>query len=371
MARRANGEGSIIRRGDGQWQVAARLSDGRRRYLYARSREDAVRKLRELVQARDASVNPTANGDTVGEFLAQWLAGKKPTVRLKTWERYRQYIENNAIPRIGRVTLKRLSPQDLQRLYGELLESGLSSTTVHHVHLVLHNALQAAFRWGLVQRNVATLTEAPRMRTAEMRVLNPDQCRYFLKAIRGDELEALYVLAITTGMRQGELLALRWRDVDLVRGIVAVTSTLERVSGRARLTEPKTHRSRRPVILPELARDALHKHRQRQATVTPEALGSEYQFIFQSRVGGPLDHSHLLQRRFYPLLERAGLPRIRFHDLRHTAATAMLRQGVHPKVAAEMLGHSDPTTTLRIYSHVSEAMHHQAAAAIDQFFAPQ
>jgi integrase len=203
-----------------------------------------------------------------------------------------------------------------------------------------------------------------------MRALSPDEVRRLLAAAAEDRLEALYVLAVTTGMRQGELLGLRWRDVDLAGRSVRVTGSLQYVPGRGlRVSAPKTARSRRNVLIGDVCAAALAKHRERQAT--EQAGLSEWEdndLVFPNRLGRPMHATNLLARSFADLLERAAVPRVRFHDLRHTAATLLLGQGVHPKVVSEMLGHTSISITLDLYSHATPTMQREAAGAFDRLF---
>jgi integrase len=199
-----------------------------------------------------------------------------------------------------------------------------------------------------------------------MMALSPDQARSLLEAAQGDRFEALYVLALSTGMRQGELLALKWPNVNLDARHLAVRSTLRRADEGFEFNEPKTARSRRQVSLTLAAVAALKRHRARQLE---ERLRQPYwqdaNLVFASEVGTPVEATNLIRRSFRPLLLRAGLPQIRFHDLRHTAATLLLGQGVHPKVASEMLGHSSISITLDLYSHVTPTMQQTAVDALD------
>ena len=205
------------------------------------------------------------------------------------------------------------------------------------------------------------------MRRYEVAVLSPEQSRALLAAISADELEALYVLALTTGMRQGELLALKWRDLDLDGGQLHVRTTVRKLRGQFLYAPPKTKRSRRAVALTSMAVEALERHRLRQAEMQ-SAAGSawqEHDLVFSDALGCPLEGRYVLRHHFRPLLRRAGLPVIRFHDLRHTTATLLLAQGVHPKVVSEMLGHTTIGITLDIYSHVLPEMQREAAHTLD------
>jgi integrase len=223
-------------------------------------------------------------------------------------------------------------------------------------------------RWGYVARNVATLVSPPRIPRHEIAPLSAEQARTVLAAAKGDRHEALYVLALSTGMRLGELLGLRWQDVDIEGGMLQVRQALTRTKARLQLGEPKSARSRRRIALTPRTVEALRQHRSRQA-VERLRLGPTWQdigLVFPSEVGTPMDAGNMLRQSFHPLLDKAGLPRIRFHDLRHTAATLLLQQGVHAKIVSEMLGHSSIGLTLDTYSHVLPDMQQQAVQAMER-----
>lgn len=237
----------------------------------------------------------------------------------------------------------------------------------------MRRALDKAARIGVVPRNVATLVDAPRRRRHEIQALSPEQTRALLGAASGERLEALYVLAVTTGMRQGELLALRWQDVDLDAETVQVRQTLHRVKsgeekGKLVALPPKNGRSRQIELTPT-AVDALRRHRERQTTerLLLDEAWTNSGFVFTNEVGKPIEAANLTNRSYKPLLAKAGLPHFRFHDLRHTAATLMLAQNVHVKVVSEMLGHSQISITLDLYSHVTPTMQRQAATTMEAF----
>ena len=365
--KRANGEGSIYQRADGLWVAAITGVDGRRQRFYARTRAEVGRRLTEALQRRDLGEIGPAGQDTVAAWLETWLATVKPTLRPRTWIRYRELCRVHLIPAIGRLRLGRLQPAHLETLYAAQLAAGSSPTTVHHVHMVLHRALGAAVRQGRVNRNVAQLVTPPRRAQGEMQVLDAAEARHLCEVAAGDAAHGvLPILAVTTGMRQGELLALRWRDVDLEAGSLAVSGTLQRVPnvGLAR-DEPKTLRSRRQVRLTPTAIAALKRQQAAQAADRLVA-GDRWvgDWVFAGPFGAPLN-AWAVRRHFTALLKRAGLPPIRFHDLRHTAATLLLGQGVHPKVVADLLGHATVAMTLDRYSHVALAMHQQAADALE------
>jgi len=323
---------------------------------------------------RDAGLPIVGEKQTVENYLTQWLSDIKPTIRPRSWVGHEEAVRLHVLPTLGRVPLARLSPQQVQALYTAKLAGGLAPGTVARIHAVLSRAFSEAARIGLVQRNVVALVKPPRPTHQEMQVLTSEQARILLAAVVDDPLEALYVLALTTGMRRGELLALHWADVNLDAGFVQVRFTLQHLAGaQVVYGPPKTARSRRKVALSALAIAALQKHRERQEQqrVLVGADWVDNDLVFPSGRGGPMEGSYFLRRKFVPMLKRAGLPEIRFHDLRHTAATLLLLQGIHPKIVSEMLGHSAVSMTLDTYSHVLPDMQRDATAAFDRLFSPE
>jgi integrase len=234
------------------------------------------------------------------------------------------------------------------------LGSRLSPRTVQYIHVVFHRALKQALRWRLVTRNVAEAVDPPRVPKKVVTPLSLKQARVFLEAASGNRLEALYALAVYTGMRQGELFHLTWDDVDLDAGVLRVRGS-------------KTARSRRTVTLSETALDALKCHLEKQLGEIDKAgsLWRENGLVFATEIGTPLNRHDLTQRSFRPLLAKAGLPQIRFHDLRHTCATILLSKGVHAKFVQELLGHATIAITLDTYSHVLPGMGGEIADAMD------
>ncbi len=371
--RRDAGDGAIFQRGDGRWVARLKLAGGGWRYFYGKDRAAAKARLTAAQRALQDGRPVPDQRLTFGAHLEQWVAALPSTsIKPATCRYYTRYVRYHLLTHaLATKPLGRLEPADLRQLYADKLASGLSSTSVHHLHATIHVALNQAVADGRVARNAAALVgrySRPKVRSREMTTIAAsDQPARFLEAARGERLEALLVLAITSGMRQGELRALRWKDVDLDRGVLAVTGT---VAGTSRATmavgTPKSGRSR-SVPLGTATVAALREHSRRQ--IEEQLLvGEEWQdcgLVFCTVFGDylPTNTMVLLLHR---VLARAGLPRIRFHDLRHTAATLMLANGVHPKVASEMLGHSTTAITLDLYSHVTPHMQQTAAAALDR-----
>ncbi len=372
--RRGRGEGCIYKRKDGRWSAIVTISQDlspsgkpKKKYIYGRTRkevQDAMVKLRSDIQKG----LPISTGNTtVKRFMLNWLEDSvKGSTALKTYESYRGIVHNHIIPTIGYHKLKQLQPRHLQHLYRIKQDAGLTHT-VRLIHAVLHRALSQALRWGMVPRNVSDAVDRPKIPKREMNVLIPEEVKELLQAAQDDDLYALYVLAVSTGLRQGELLGLKWTDFNPRAGTLQIQRQVQWDKGKAYFKEPKSAKSRRTVHLTILATKALKKHKAQQAKQRLTA-GADWQnigLIFTTSIGTPINQSNLLKNSFYPLLEKAGVLRIRFHDLRHTAATLLLRQGVHPKVVQELLGHSQISLTLDTYSHVLPSMQKEAADKMD------
>lgn len=376
--RRGHGEGAVFRAGR-YWAAELFLGygpDGKKRVLrwYGKTRAEVQEKLHRALAERQAGLLVDPENVSVEQFLTRWLEDSvRLSTRPRTYECYALNVRKHIVPALGKLPLRKLAPVHLQQLYARKLEEGLSPRTVQLIHTILHRALGQAAKWGLVPRNGADLVDRPKAARKEMRTLTAEQVRTLLKAAKEDRLYALYVLAVTTGMRQGELLGLRWEDVDLERSRLHVRCQLSWPAGQGpRLVEPKSATGRRTIELPPLAVAALKEHRRRQAEERLRA-GSEWRnewgLVFTTVLGTPIHPANLVHYSFYRLLAKAGLPRIRFHDLRHTCATLLLEAGEHPKVVQEMLGHSSIQLTLDTYSHVTPALRRQAAERMQQLLA--
>ncbi len=380
MARKRNaGEGSIFQRNDGRW--CAQLDLGweggkrRRKYVYGATAQEVQDQLLKTRADRAAGLPVAVERQTVEQFLADWLENSiKPSVRPLTHEQYRQHVKLYLAPILGHHRLAKLAPQHVRAFLKQKLTDGLSPRTVQLSLVILRKALGQAVKDGLLGRNVAKLVDGPRVGHFEGKMLSPEQARAFLDAAKGERFEALYTAALAVGLRMGEALGLRWQDVDLDRRILAVSRILERI-GRGegstlQLVEPKTSRSRRTVNLPEAAVKALKAHRVRQLEERLIA-GSRWResgLVFPSRIGTPYE-PHGLHDDFKRLLVEAGLPDMRFHDLRHSAASLMLAQGIPLRSIQDILGHSSIALTANLYAHVGEQLRREAADAMDAILA--
>jgi integrase len=376
MAKRGNGEGSIYPYKNKAGKVIGyrgsywiHTAEGpKRRYISGKKREDVRDKLAKALSDRADGLVFDAGALTVGEYLERWLKDAQDTVRKSTHEGYEHAIGPHIKPALGRIKLKDLNPAQIRWFYRDRLDSGLSPATVHKLHVVLHKALKAAVADGLIPRNAAAGLKLPRITREEIDPLTEDESRRLLEAVRGDRLEGLYVLALSTGMRQGELLALKWDDVDLEGRRLRVRHTLTHADKSYVLGEPKTPNSRRTIRLTTNAETALRAHLTRQLEEM-ERMSSLYQpggLIFATQAGTIINPSNLRNRSFKPLLRRADLRQIRFHDLRHTCATLLLSKNINVKVVSEMLGHSSISVTLDIYSHLLPDMQEKAVEALEE-----
>jgi integrase len=308
----------------------------------------------------------------VGEFLSRWLRDHvKHAVAPQTYERYEQIVRRHLQPALGRLRLTELRPQHVAEAEARWRESGLAPRTCLHHHRVLHDALQQAVRWQLLQSNPVHAVKPPRIERGEIHVLDSAQASALLDAVRGSELEAPVVTALYGGLRLGELLGVRWQDLNPATGELSIQQTAQRATGKGVVFRPpKTHRSRRAIRLPGPVLDVLRQLRVRQAEqrLLAGPAWRETDLIFCNALGGPLAENSL-RRGFYRILASTGLPRIRLHDLRHTMASLMLAQGEHPKVVSERLGHATVGITLDLYSHVlpglQEAAAERLAAALE------
>jgi integrase len=375
MSKNGNGEGSIYEHKRNGKKVGYRgaytvhtAKGPRRRYVTGKTREEARRKLTKAMADRDGGLVFDAGSLTVGDYLEQWLKNSvQGTVRQSTYEVHRHMIQPHIVPALGHLKLKDLNPVHVRGFYHERLHSGLSSATVRKMHSILRKALKQAVMDGLIPRNVCEAVKPPKVEHKEINPLDREQAKALLEVASGDRLEALYVLAVHTGMREGELLGLKWEDADLERSVLRLRHALVREGGKISLGDLKTPKSRRSVRLTRAAADALRSHLERQLEEM-ERMGSLYQpggLVFATESGTLINPSNLRNRSFKPLLKRAGLPDICLHDLRHTCATLLLSQGTHPKLVQELLGHATIAMTLDTYSHFLPSMGDQTVRAME------
>ena len=336
----------------------------KRRYVSGKTKAEARAALNKAKADRDGGLVYDAGKLTVGEYLNRWLTDSvKDTVRRSTFVRYESIARNHLSPTLGRIKLKNLNPAQVRGLYREKLQS-LSPRSVNYIHVTLHKALAQAVMDGLIPRNVTDAVKAPQALRKQIKPMTPVEVMKFLSAASGDRLEALYVLAVHTGLRQGELLGLKWGDVNLETRTLSVKRSLD-TDGT--FNSPKRNKSRRTVKLTVQAVEALKSHRvaQNEERLLLGSLWEDHGLIFPNKVGKPMDADNLYHRSFKPLLKSVGLSGFTFHSLRHTCATLLLSKNINPKIAQEMLGHATISQTMDTYSHVLPGMQDEAVAALE------
>lgn len=376
---RSNGEGSIYKRKDGGWfgviTVGIDPETGKqdRRYIYGKTRQKVAQKMNETLHKVNTGTYIEPTRITVKEWLEEWLKGRKPHLADNSWRTYDIMIRCHIIPAIGRIKLKDLKTRDIQNLINEKMENGrvegeggLSPRTVKYIYSTLHTALKQAVRERIIPFNVAEAVELPKKRKKEMNTLSAEESRRFLQTTRKSPLHAAYLLALSTGLRQGEILGLKWEDIDFDEGALTVKRQLLRTTDQGLvLEEPKTKHSRRTISLnKEVIKELkLHKKEQNEVKLKAGPGSQDNDLLFFTDEGKPIDPRNFF-RRFKRLLKEAGIPDIPLHNLRHTYATLSLEAGIDPKTIQEILGHSTISTTMDTYSHVTIKMQKDAADTI-------
>jgi integrase len=372
--------GRVYRRGK-RWtyvfEAGVDPATGKRRRRHDsgfKTKREAEEAKRQAMKAFDSGITAPGEVPTLGAYVAEWLAGRRSSLRQSTWASYEDVLEGRVVPRLGALRVDRVTGKHIADMLVELKEHGgrnprrgpgLSATSVKYTLSVLNLAFNDAVKRGLAPRNPCAHVDRPRVTKPEMSWWSVDEARTFLNYTADDRLSACWTLALTTGMRRGELLGLKWDDIDMDAGRLAVRRTLVSVGYQIRRSEPKTAASRRVVALDPGTVAALRGHRARQAEERL-AVGAGYldgDLVFCDVAGEPL-HPDTVTKRFDRLVAAAGVPRIRLHDCRHTCATTLLEAGVPLKVVTERLGHSSTQITADLYQHVGETMQEDAAAKI-------
>lgn len=357
--RRVKGEGSVYRRKDGRVVGEWTDANGRKRYITSTTMSKAAMKaaIRKKLEDRDNGIAYDSENLTVGDYLDRWLEAVNGSVRERTWQRNEEVVRLHLKPTIGHHKLEKLNAMQIQTMYRQKLTSGLSARTVEIIHTTLHKAMKQAVRWLMVPRNVVETVTPPRPATPEIKPLSQEQMRTLLEAAKDERLYALWVLACTTGMRNGEMLALQWQDIDFEAGTLRVRRTVF----NGKINAPKTRAGNRTIRLSKLAIEALKQHRLNAA----KQRISEW--VFSTRKGTTISVHNVHNRNWKPLLKRAGLPSTtRMHDLRHSCITLLASRGVPIKVLSEMAGHSDISITISVYQSVLPHMQDAAADDIDE-----
>jgi integrase len=366
--RRGRGEGSVYQRADGIWIASVCLgydAEGKRQRLVAGgiTKRAALDNLKRLQESAGRGIVAEGRQLTVGQYLARWLEIVKPTVEPNTYDPYERHVRLHLAPHLGHIKLAQLAALHVKELYATLTGKGVSAALQRKVGTTLTIALnEAVDPLKLLPYNPAAGVRKPKASKPEIHPLDPDQVGRFLQAADPDRLSAFYAVALDSGARLGELFALHWPDVDFDRGFITIRRSLEEINGRHRLKDVKTKRANRRVRLAASTLAALNGHRQRMLA---EGRDVREGVVFCDTQGGFLRESNFRRDSFLPILARAGLPRVRLYDLRHTCATLLLLADVNVKVVSERLGHASVQLTLDTYSHVLPSMQERAAEKMD------
>ncbi|MGI9061942.1 MAG: tyrosine-type recombinase/integrase [Ktedonobacteraceae bacterium] len=371
MARRGHGEGSIYQRSDGRWAASITLEDRKRKTFYGKTRKEVQEKLQMALHEQKQGMLATGPEQTLKQYLEHWLEEvHKPTIRVSTYVNYRRFLDNHILPELGHLHVNKLTPQKVQAFYTKKLKEGLAPGSVRDIHMVLHKALENAVRWRFVGRNVCDDVSPPRQVKHEIQALTKEQAQQLLQTAQGHKLEGLITVALATGMRRGELLGLRWQDINIEDKSLQIRRTMARLGKEGVVTsQPKTQKSKRNIVLPQFVVEVLKQHHihQLETRIRVGTAWEENDLVFPNGFGRFLDQGQL-HVMFQNFLKYAGLPPMRFHDLRHSAATFLLSMGVHPKVVQEILGHSNISMTMDTYSHVLPSMQTDAMDKMNDLF---
>jgi len=369
--------GSIRPKSKNSWQLQIYTGQGpdgkpRRHFETVRGRKgDAQRRLTELLASLDKGVYTPPGRLTVAEHLNNWLDGYvKTNCSIRTLESYQSTVEHHFIPALGHILLRQLTPQAIQAYYGQACEK-LSAKSVLYHHRILKESLKYAVRQGYLGRNPCDLVDPPKPRPKPMRTLTPEELKTLLETASGNQFYPVIYTAVSTGLRQAELLGLRWRDIDLDLQSISVCRTLYKRRGVCEFKEPKTSHSKRLVSMTAKLANYLNEYKAERESLNLHLgrLLNLDDLVFANVEGKPIDPS-VLSHAFKRIARKVGLENVRFHDLRHTFASLMLLRGAKPKVISEALGHSSVAFTMDVYSHIIEGMQEDAMALLDEVLPP-
>lgn len=380
--------GHIVKRGKDSYSIKVSVgkdaNTGKYKYQWTTvkgTKKEAEKRLGDLLHQLDTGTFIKPGKTTLAEYLERWLKDYAwPNLAPRTAEGYESVIRRHLVPALGNIPLTQVKPEHLQRYYSETLAGGrcdgkgaLNPTTVSHHHTCLHRALKMALKWGLISRNPADAVTPPRPQRSEIHTMNEDDITRFLEATKATPHYVLFYVALFSGMRRSELLALRWCDVDLLLCQAHITRSLHHLrTGEIVIKAPKSAKGRRMVFLSPSTALLLQEHRNKQEAQRA-MLGiplKDYDLVFSDLKGKPL-LPDTISHVWIKLVKRTGLEGIRLHDARHTHASLLLKQGVHPKIVQERLGHATISTTLDLYSHVAPGLQEAAAAGFDKMVLPK
>jgi integrase len=373
MAKRGNGEGSIFqRKSDKKWIASITLENGKRKVFYGKTKKEVTEKLIKARSEQQQGLLSVNSKTKMSEYIEGWLESYKRSVRPNTHQRACEIMRLHVLPTLGNLQLDKLTPRHLDRLYTKKLEE-LSPTTVQTIHNTIHKALSDAIKQGILLINVSERVEAPRKNEYEARVFSEEEIQAFLLSIQNHPLYVLLLMDVAIGLRRGEIVGIQWRDLDLKKGIVQVRRAIVRrpteLGGGYAEAPLKTKKSRRSIMLPASIVAILEQYRAQQMSIVQQSgqQWDEQRWLFCKPDGNHLNPQHDVYEVFKELLKKAGLPNIRFHDLRHTAATMHLGMMTNPKIVQEILGHSQISVTMDAYSHVLPPMHKNAMESINEW----
>lgn len=334
-----------------------------------KTKKEAEKACAALITEIERSEYVAPSKKTVADFMKDWLAGKELSVKKQTYATYYDHIRLHINPALGKYELMKLSREQVLAFYKKLKnEKQLSDRTLLDIHNLLKQTLSQALEWQLIRRNVMNTIDTPKVAKKEFKVWSLEECGLLLSKSKLDRLHIAFILALTTGMRQGEVLGLRWQDIDMETGLISITQILDH-KGKAFQVGAKTNAGSRLISIDENTVNELKKHKK---TILAEKLRlgpayTDHDLVIPTSIGTPLNPRNLL-RTFYRLIEASGVPKIAFHDLRHTHATLLLSQGINPKIVSERLGHANIKVTLDTYSHVLPNMQKETAVKFGKMF---
>jgi integrase len=372
--RREKGDGSIYQRAsDQKWVAYAKIEEGKKKYVYGNTKAEASKKLKVLQRSIEDKTLILAKTETVEAYLRYWLEVHSAKVKETTVISCKARIES-CISHIGHIKLQKLTGEHLQKMYAALREQQ-KQATIHMLHSILKVAFKDAIRWKRIARNPCDDVDAPTIQHEERPFLNTDQCKMLLKAAQDTDIECFLCMALTTGMRRGEMLGLRWSDIDMEQKFLSVQRTASYFksasAGKYMVTEtsPKTKASKRSIRLTDFLISALKRHKKRQLEMRL-LIGQEWinkDLVFCNHMG---EHFSVktIAFRYKKLLQENNLPQLHLHDLRHSAATLLASMGISAKVIQEILGHSSIVITQNLYGHVIEGMQEEAMGKMDDLF---
>ena len=361
--------GSIVQRGSSFRVMVSFTQNGKRQQITktASSIRQAQKLRTELLAEVNHGTYHKPSKETVSDFIQKWITSHKPNITARSFERYSGIIRVHIIPAVGNIPLCQLAPEQIQMLYNQKIDAGLSPRSVKYIHVVLHKALQTALKWHKISVNPADSIDLPKAHHTEMQVWNESEVIKFLKTAATTPYHCLFYLALYTGARRGELLALRWQDCDLIGGQISISRAVHHVKGEYTFSQPKTEKSRRTIALPPSATIILRQLREstEQLRSTFPQTVSDSDLIFTRTFDGKPLRPNTVSRAWERIAGTAGIKTIRFHDARHTHVSLMLKLGVPLKVISERLGHSSISVTADTYAHLLPGMQESAAKAFD------